>query len=68
MTKVKVPRRVFEAVECVRRGGLTNMLDRPAVVELAEKFGFPESAEWIDEHRKEYAEGIFMGFEAEGGE
>jgi len=68
MAKIRIPKKVLEAVECVRQGGSSNMLDRPAIMKLAEWFDFPETAQWIDEHRKEYAEGIFMGFEAEGGE
>jgi hypothetical protein len=67
MSKVKVPRQVLEGLEAVRQSGLTNMLDRPAVIKIAAKFGFEEAARWIETHRKGYAEGIFRGFEPEEG-
>lgn len=49
----------------VRRCSLTNMLDRPVVADLAEKLGFPDAARWIGTHPRDYAEGVFRGFEAE---
>ena len=42
--------------------GLTNMLDRPRVAEIAEAMGFEASARWVKEHRDLYARGIFQGF------
>ena len=68
MSKVKVPKDALEGLHAVRDSGMTNMLDRPAVVDLAREMRFEETAEWIESHRREYAEGIFRGFEAEGGE
>jgi len=65
--RVRVPRDVFEGIEAVRLSGLTNMLDRPAVAEIAEAMGFEESACWVREHRDLYAQAIFQGFEVEGG-
>ena len=65
MGKVKVPKAVLDGLEAVRRSGLTNMLDRPVVAELAEEFGFDDAARWIRTRRREFAEGIFHGFEAE---
>ncbi len=50
----------------MRRSGLTNMLDRPVVAQLAEEFGFERAARWIETHRKDYAEGIFRGFAPKG--
>ena len=41
---VPVPRIVFEGIEAVRLSGLTNMLDRPRVAELADELSFTESA------------------------
>ena len=38
------------------------MLDRPRVIELAEMMGYRETAEWVHEHRREYAVGLFGGF------
>ena len=63
MSKVNVPKAVLDGLEAVRTSGLTNMLDRPVVVELAREFGFGEAARWINDHRREYAEGLFQGFE-----
>jgi len=65
MSKVKVPKAVLDGLEAVRRSGLTNMLDRPVVAQLAEEFGFEEAARWIRTRRKAYAEGIFRGFTVE---
>ena len=66
MAKVKVPQAVLDGLEAVRRSGLSNMLDRPVVVELAEAFGFEDAARWIEDHRTEFAEGLFKGFEPQG--
>ncbi|MBW1705054.1 MAG: DUF5049 domain-containing protein [Deltaproteobacteria bacterium] len=66
---VGVPDVVWQGIDAVRLSGLTNMLDRPAVVRIARELGFPEAAWWIETHTKEYAEGVFRGFivEAQGG-
>jgi len=63
--KIQVPKDVLNGLEAVRRSGLTNMLDRPVVARLAVEMGFENAAQWVEEHRKEYAEGIFRGFKAE---
>lgn len=60
--KVAVPAKVLQGINAVRYSGLTNMLDRPMVAKLAKTFGFPETATWIKNHPKAYAEGIFHGF------
>jgi hypothetical protein len=62
---VRIPPEVFEGLEAVRRSGLTNMLDRPRVAELAEILGFEEAAEWVRANRGDYATGVFRGFVAE---
>jgi len=67
MDKIMVTREVLDGLEAVRTSGLTNMLDRPVVIELARRMGFDETACWIEGHRREYAECIFRGFEAGGG-
>jgi hypothetical protein len=64
---VGVPREVFTGLEAVRESGLTNMFDRPVVIQLAERMGFPETARWVRAHRDLYATGIFQGFEVEKG-
>jgi len=65
--KIRVPREVLDGLEAVRTSGLTNMLDRPIVIELARRMGFEEAARWIETHPRDYAQGVFQGFEAEGG-
>ena len=65
MSKIRVPKNVLDGLEALRQSGLTNMLDRPVVARLAEGMGFETAADWVEAHRKEYAEGIFRGFEAE---
>ncbi len=61
---VTVPREVLEGIEAVRRSGLTNMLDRPRVADLAHELGFEAAARWVGENRELYARGVFEGFEA----
>ena len=61
-TAVQVSREVFEGIEAVRRSGLTNMLDRPAVVRLAAEMGYDACARWVRENRALYARGVFHGF------
>ena len=65
MQKIKVRRNVLDGLMAVRESGLTNMFDRPVVARLAGEMGFEEAARWIEDHRREYAEGIFRGFEAQ---
>lgn len=62
---VAVPRDVLDGLEAVRRSGLTNMLDRPRVAEIAEEMGFETCARWVRENRELYARGIFEGFVVE---
>lgn len=62
---IKLSKEVFEGIEEVRQSGLTNMLDRSIVIQLCEKFGYPESASWIKEHKSEYIRLVFEGPEVE---
>jgi hypothetical protein len=59
---VPIPADVFEGLEAIRRSGLTNMFDRPRVIEIAELWGFDATADWLSENRNLYAQGIFQGF------
>ncbi len=61
-TQIQIPSQVFRGLEAVRLSGLTNMLDRPMVVLLAFRLGYPDAARWIMEYPKIYAEAIFSGF------
>ena len=60
--RIAIPALVWQGIDAVRLSGLTNMLDRPVVVRLAGELGYPDAARWIEEHPKEYAEGVFRGF------
>lgn len=62
---VRVPKNVLEGLEAVRRLGAVNMLDRSGVVCWAEKLEYPETAQWIRDNPKMYAEGVFTGYEAD---
>ena len=62
---IRVPAAVFEGLEAVRRSGLSNMLDRPRVIELAEMMGYDETAAWLRTNTRRYCEGIFAGFVAD---
>lgn len=60
---VPVPPEVFEGIEAVRQLGLTNMLDRPRVAEIAEGLGFEDAARWVIQNRDLYGRAIFHGLE-----
>ncbi len=66
-TKVRVPADVLEGLEAVRLSGKTNMLDALRVIELAHEMDYYATALWVHENRKQYAQGIFRGFEAAEG-
>jgi hypothetical protein len=55
------PARFCQVMEAIRRSGLTNMLDRKAVGQIAQEMGFEEIADWIRTHRREFAEFILGG-------
>jgi len=59
---VPIPAAVFDGLEAVRRSGLTNMFDRPRVIEIAELWGYDAAAAWLRVNRALYAQGIFRGF------
>jgi len=66
-TRVPIPADVLEGLEAVRLSGKTNMLDAPRVIELAYEMERYATALWVHENGKQYAEGIFRGFEATEG-
>ena len=55
------PPRLMEVLEAIRQSGKTNMLDIPAVVQLALESGENEVANWVNTHHRDYAEIIFHG-------
>ena len=62
---IVIPAAVYEGLEAVRLSGVTNMCDRPRVIELAEMMGYDEAAQWVRDYRGHYAAGIFAGFRAD---
>ena len=62
--KIELSTEVLTGLEAVRLSGKTNMLDAPRVIELAFEMEHYATALWVHENRKQYAEGIFRGFEA----
>jgi len=63
---VPIPAAVFDGLEAVRRSGLTNMLDRPRVIEIAELWGYDATAAWLRVNRNLHVQGIFQGFQVCG--
>ncbi len=61
---VIVTAEVLEGLEAVRLSGKTNMLDAPRVIEIALQMGHVEAALWVYDNRREFAAGIFVGFQA----
>jgi hypothetical protein len=55
---------VLEGIDAVRATGLTNMLDRSAVAQLAGALGHIAAMDWIRANPTVYGEGIFRGFVA----
>lgn len=59
---VEISKEVFEGLEFIRQSGMTNMLDRPTVLQLAREWEFEATADWIESaDRRTYAELIFKG-------
>ena len=63
--KVKAPQAVIDGIEEVRKSGKTNMFDRRAVQYWADKNEAFETVCWLEEHPREYGQGLFNGFEPE---
>ena len=59
---ITVSAAVWQGLEAVKDSGATNMLDRPAVIKIAEILGFRETARLIEAHHGQYSEGLFKGF------
>ncbi len=61
---VRVSEGVARELEAIRRSGLTNMLDRAAVIRLCRTYEYTEAAEWVRRNPDLYAKAIFRGFRA----
>lgn len=59
---VEFTKAVFECLEFIRQSGVTNMLDRPMVINLAREWEFNATANWIESvDTRTYGELIFKG-------
>jgi hypothetical protein len=58
-----VSQSVYEGLCFVRDSGKYNMFDRASVAKYARKKGYSATYIWIIDHPKDYATGIFEGFE-----
>jgi hypothetical protein len=61
----KVPARVLEGLEAVKKAGTTNMFDWRVACIQAVALGYLEASEWIENNTEMYIEGFFAGFEVE---
>ena len=66
---IRVSAAVYAGLEAIRQSGLTNICDRPRVIDSADLWEFDETAAWVRTHRREYAELIIAGVDVgeEGG-
>lgn len=59
---VEITKAVFDGLEFIRQSGVTNMLDRPMVINLAREWDFDATADWIESvDTRTYGELIFKG-------
>ncbi len=61
---IQVPTTVLDGLETVRETGETHMQDATKVQAIATRLGYPEVADWIENHPGEYQEGLYRGFVA----
>lgn len=67
--KVQVSETVFEGLDLIRSSGVTNMLDRPMVQQLAWERGLEETAQWLEQiDSRTYGRLIFQGVEVIDGD
>jgi hypothetical protein len=60
--RVVIPADVYVALEVIRRSGVTNMMDRPAVQFYADRRGFVSAVCWLEDSRQDYYRGFMRGF------
>ncbi len=59
---MRMSKEAREELEAIRSSGVTNMLDLPAVIQLAEMRGFDTLLRWFDHHDKsDYSELLLYG-------
>ena len=62
---VRIPKKVLEELESVRRYTRTEVLDIPTIRHVAMETHMPALVVWIGEHQQEYGQGLLDGFQAE---
>lgn len=62
---VKIPTEVLEGLEACRSSGDLNMFDRHGVIMWLRIHWYHEAANWVDDNKMAYVQGIFEGFENE---
>jgi len=62
---VKVPQEIYDGLEQIRSSCEINMFDRSGVQAIANREEMYALVTWIEDHKDEYVDGIFSGFEAE---
>jgi hypothetical protein len=61
----RIPKKVLEELESVRRYTRAEVLDIPTIRHVAMERGKLALVVWIDEHEQEYGRGLLDGFQAE---
>jgi hypothetical protein len=59
---VRIPKKVLEQLEAVRRYTRAEVLDIPTIRHVAMETGKPALVVWIDKHQQEYGQGLLDGF------
>jgi hypothetical protein len=62
---VRIPSHVLDELESVRRYTRAEVLDIPAIRQVAIERGKPALIVWLDKHEQEYGWGLLNGFLAE---
>ena len=62
---VRIPKKVLEELESVRRYTRAEVLDIPTIRHVAMETQMPALVVWIDEHQQEYGLGLLNGFISE---
>ena len=57
---MEIPKYVLDGLETVRSSGLTNMLDRPTVIDIMFSLDYNDAASWLDLNKKEYMEALMQ--------
>jgi hypothetical protein len=62
---VRIPKKVLEGLQSVRRYTRAEVLDIPTIRHVAMETHKPALVVWIDKHEQEYGRGLLDGFRAE---